>query len=220
MNLEVMQYEALEIFPKNDIVHQQFSFFMNGIADVRSIIPENARVAPTCSSCSESSAATDELTWVRSSMVMVPEDWRALLENTLEQVRSGEIEQARVDDAVRRILRVKMRAGLFIKGRPSSRPLAGNASLIGAPEHRRLARQAVRQSLVLLKNTDGLLPLQRNAHVLVAGDGADRDLRAGVAADDLDRLVGLHDLMATLADITEARLTAAQLRTPSVFDRY
>jgi beta-glucosidase len=106
-------------------------------------------------------------------MFMVPEDWRALYENTLDQVRSGEIPLARLDDAVRRILRVKMRAGLFGKGKPSSRPLAGRSELLGSPEHRAVARQAVRESLVLLKNNGGLLPLARRQRVLVAGDGAD-----------------------------------------------
>jgi beta-glucosidase len=106
-------------------------------------------------------------------MIMVPEDWKAFIANTLQQVRSGEIEQTRIDDAVRRILRVKMRAGTFTNGRPSSRPLAGDASLVGAADHRSLAREAVRRSLVLLKNTGGLLPLKRDLNVLVAGDGAD-----------------------------------------------
>jgi beta-glucosidase len=106
-------------------------------------------------------------------MIMVPEDWKALFTNTVQQVRAGEIEETRIDDAVRRILRVKARAGLFTKGRPSSRRFAGNASLVGASDHRNLARRAVRQSLVLLKNGDGLLPLRRNLNVLVAGDGAD-----------------------------------------------
>ncbi len=106
-------------------------------------------------------------------MVMVPEDWKALLENTVRQVRDGEIAEARIDDAARRILRVKARAGLFTSGPPSTRPHAGNASLVGAAAHRALARQAVRQSLVLLKNREGLLPLRRDLHVLVAGDGAD-----------------------------------------------
>jgi beta-glucosidase len=74
---------------------------------------------------------------------------------------------------VRRILRVKALAGLFTKGRPSSRPFAGDASLVGAAEHRGVARQAVRESLVLLKNTGGLLPLAPTLHVLVAGPAAD-----------------------------------------------
>lgn len=104
-------------------------------------------------------------------MIMVPEDWKALLSNTIAQVRAGEIEESRIDEAVRRILTVKARAGLFTKGRPSSRPFAGDDSLVG-PEHRSLARRAVRQSLVLLKNTGGVLPLSRDLSVLVAGDGA------------------------------------------------
>lgn len=106
-------------------------------------------------------------------MFMVPQDWKALWENTLAQVKSGEISGERLDDAVRRILRVKMRAGLFARGKPSTRPLGGRAELLGAAEHRAVARQAVRQSLVLLKNNGGLLPLAPDATVLVAGDGAD-----------------------------------------------
>ena len=78
----------------------------------------------------------------------------------------------RVEDADRRILRVKLRAHLFDEGRPSSRPLAGQFELLGAPEHRAVARRAVRESLVLLKNANHLLPLKPAQHVLVAGDGA------------------------------------------------
>jgi len=106
-------------------------------------------------------------------MFMVPEDWKALHRNTLEQVKSGEISRERLDDAVRRILRVKKRAGLFERGKPSSRPLAGKTELLGAPEHRAVAREAVRKSLVLLKNDGGLLPLDPGQRILVAGDGAD-----------------------------------------------
>jgi beta-glucosidase len=106
-------------------------------------------------------------------MVMVPTEWKNFIGNALEQVRTEKIPLARIDDAVARILRVKFRAGLFEKGRPSSRPLANKRELLGAPEHRELARQAVRESLVLLKNEGGLLPLRRNANVLVVGDGAD-----------------------------------------------
>jgi len=107
-------------------------------------------------------------------MFMAPEDWKALITNTVQQAREGAIDTSRIDDAVRRILRVKLRAGLFTKGRPSSRPHAGDASLVGAPAHRDLARQAVRESLVLLKNAGNLLPLSPSIDVLVAGDGADQ----------------------------------------------
>jgi len=106
-------------------------------------------------------------------MYMAPDSWKGLYANTLAQVRSGEIPMARLDDAVRRILRVKLRAGLFEAGKPSSRQLAGQFDLLGAPEHRAVARQAARESLVLLKNAGHLLPLKPALSVLVAGDGAD-----------------------------------------------
>jgi beta-glucosidase len=104
---------------------------------------------------------------------MVPEDWKALYKNTLEQVRAGQISGERLDDAVRRILRVKLRSGLFEAGKPSQRPLGGDFARLGSPEHRAVARQAVRESLVLLKNNGGALPIRGRAQVLVAGDGAD-----------------------------------------------
>jgi beta-glucosidase len=105
-------------------------------------------------------------------VIMAPDSWKQLYANTLAQVRSGEIPMARIEDADRRILRVKLRAHLLDEGRPSSRPLAGQFELLGAPEHRAVARRAVRESLVLLKNANHLLPLSPAQHVLVAGDGA------------------------------------------------
>lgn len=106
-------------------------------------------------------------------MVMAPDSWKGFYESTLAQVRSGEISHARLDEAVRRILRVKLRAGMFDKPKPSSRPYAGRFELLGAPEHRAVARQAVRESLVLLKNQGHVLPLSPKLNLLVAGDGAD-----------------------------------------------
>jgi beta-glucosidase len=105
---------------------------------------------------------------------MVPEpEWKELFHNTVAQAKSGAIPMTRIDDAVRRILRVKIRAGLFEKGAPSTRELAGRADVLGSPEHREVARQAVRESLVMLKNKNALLPLSRSSKVLVAGNGAD-----------------------------------------------
>ncbi|WP_246564560.1 glycoside hydrolase family 3 protein [Leptothoe spongobia] len=106
-------------------------------------------------------------------MFMAPDSWRGLYQNTVAQVKSGEISRSRLDDAVRRILRVKLRSGLFEKPKPSARPLAGNYSLLGHPNHQAIARQAVQESLVLLKNQENLLPLRTDQTILVTGDGAD-----------------------------------------------
>ncbi len=105
-------------------------------------------------------------------MVMVPyvDDWKAFITNTIASVNSGEIPQARIDDAVRRILRVKIRAGLFTKPKPSARATSAE---IGTADHRLVAREAVRKSLVLLKNNGATLPLARTAKILVAGKSAD-----------------------------------------------
>jgi beta-glucosidase len=100
-------------------------------------------------------------------MFMAPYAWKELYANTLAQVRSGEISRERLADAVRRILRVKMKLGLF----ESARPYEGRTELIGSSAHRALAREAVRKSLVLLKN-DGVLPIRASARVLVTGPGA------------------------------------------------
>jgi beta-glucosidase len=98
----------------------------------------------------------------------------------LAAVKAGIIPPQRLDDAVRRILRVKMRLGLFEAGKPSSRAVGGQFALIGAPAHRAVARQAVRESLVLLRNQGGVLPLSPKQRILVAGDGAnDVGKRAG-----------------------------------------
>ncbi len=99
-----------------------------------------------------------------------PQDWKALCANLVREVKAGTIPMARLDDAVRRILRVKMRMGVFDEPAPDKRP---NTFLpIGTPSHRAVARQAVRESLVLLKN-DGVLPIKPNATVLITGDGAE-----------------------------------------------
>ena len=107
-------------------------------------------------------------------MLEAPDSWKGLYQHTLAEVKSGLIPMSRVDDAVTRILRVKMRLGLFRPGLPGDNPLArSSAAVIGNPAHRALARRAVRESLVLLKNQDGLLPLDPRRRILVAGDGAD-----------------------------------------------
>lgn len=105
-------------------------------------------------------------------MVMVPEEWRAFIENTVSQVERGEISRKRIDEAVTRILRVKWRMGL-LEG-VSARPVSGDAGLqLTTGQDRDLARRAVRESVVLLKNLNGAVPFSRNARVLLVGEGAD-----------------------------------------------
>jgi len=110
-------------------------------------------------------------------MYMAPDTWKPVYENLLAEARAGTIPMERIDEAVANILRVKMRLGLWEAGRPSARPLAGEWDILGSPEHRAIAREAVRKSLVLLKN-EGVLPLAPGGHLLVAGDGADDIARA------------------------------------------
>ena len=102
-------------------------------------------------------------------MVMVPDDWKAFIANTIRQVEDGQIPMARIDDAVSRIVRAKLRMGLF-GTRPSQRAGAGAA---GSLQSRELARRAVRESLVLLKNNHDVLPLKPGRKILVVGKNAD-----------------------------------------------
>ena len=105
---------------------------------------------------------------------MVPDDWLGLMETLIAQVGDGTIPMATVDEAVARVLRVKYRAGLLEENapRPSARGVAGQFDMLGSPEHRAIAREAVASSQVILKN-DGVLPLTAGANVLVAGSAAD-----------------------------------------------
>jgi beta-glucosidase len=74
-------------------------------------------------------------------MVMVPEKWKTFIANTIAQVEKGEIPMSRIDDAVTRILRVKLRAGLFDGKKPSQNIYAGKQEAL---QDRALARKAVR----------------------------------------------------------------------------
>ncbi len=103
-------------------------------------------------------------------MNMVPYDAERFINSLTAAVESGAVSQERIDDAVRRILTVKFELGLFERGLPDESLL----EQVGSDEHRALARDAVRQSLVLLQNEDGALPLDKEAPVIfVAGEAAD-----------------------------------------------
>jgi beta-glucosidase len=104
-------------------------------------------------------------------VAMVPDDWKKFIAATVADVRAGRIKMGRIDDAVSRIIRVKLRSGLF-DASPATGPHP-DASVIDSPATRDLAREAVRKSLVLLKNDPGVLPIKRGGRILVVGKGAD-----------------------------------------------
>jgi beta-glucosidase len=110
-------------------------------------------------------------------MNMVPYDYVKFIETMKKAVESGDIPESRVDEAVRRILRVKFALGLFEHPMPDRKFQA----TVRSSEHLELARQAVRESLVLLKNENNLLPLKKDTPVIfVAGQGAnDIGLQSG-----------------------------------------
>jgi len=102
-------------------------------------------------------------------MIMVPDRYPAFIDGLTRAVNSGRVPMARIDDAVRRILTVKFELGLF------ERPYADPAALayVGSDAHRQLAREAVRKSLVLLKNENRVLPLAKDTRLIfVAGEMA------------------------------------------------
>ena len=107
-------------------------------------------------------------------MYMAPDSWRGLYDSTLKHVKSGRIPMERLDDAVRRILRAKINSGIFEKPKPSLRPLSGKTELLGSSEHRSVAREAVRKSLVLLKNNNQTLPISKAQNIHVVGLGANQ----------------------------------------------
>ncbi|OEH93821.1 glycoside hydrolase family 3 protein [Bacillus solimangrovi] len=102
-------------------------------------------------------------------MVMVPQDYRTFINTLRIEVNEGRVPMSRIDDAVSRILTQKFELGLF------EQPFTDRTytSTIGSQEHRDIARDAVRQSLVLLKNEGDILPLDQGLDkVFVAGKNA------------------------------------------------
>lgn len=158
-------------------------------------------------------------------MYMAPDSWRDLHASLTAQVKAGTVPMARLNDAVARILRVKLRMGLFDVGKPSSRPYSGDWKALGAPDHRALAREAVRKSLVLLKHQGSVLPIRAGAKVLVAGDGADDIARQsggwtitwqGTGLDN-SRFPGATSLYKGLADAVAATGGTATLSPDGSF---
>ncbi|MBE8520790.1 glycoside hydrolase family 3 C-terminal domain-containing protein [Amycolatopsis sp. H6(2020)] len=102
-------------------------------------------------------------------MVMVPFEWQKFIDTLRSLVLQGRVPMSRIDDANRRILTKKFELGLF------EHPLTDRRFLgtIGSKPHRDLARQAVRESQVLLKNENHVLPLSKRGKIFVAGKSAD-----------------------------------------------
>ena len=103
-------------------------------------------------------------------MVMVPDDYLGFITFLTELVSEGKVSQERIDDAVRRILTIKFKLGLF------ENPYTDRSNIdsIGSEEHREIARQAVRESMVLLKNENSLLPLSKDIDsIVVVGSKGD-----------------------------------------------
>ncbi len=103
-------------------------------------------------------------------MAMLPFDYALFADDVRRAVATGAIPQARIDDAVRRILRVKFRLGLFDEQNDTPPEL----DVVGSAAHRALAREAVQRSLVLLKNQASTLPIHSDVQLIrVAGSAAD-----------------------------------------------
>ena len=101
---------------------------------------------------------------------MAPDEWKPLYKNTLRQVKQGVISEERLNEAVKNILAVKYLLGMFNGRKPHEYP----HNYIGISEHREVARQAVRESIVLLKNNNNVLPIKANKHILVIGEAANK----------------------------------------------
>jgi beta-glucosidase len=119
---------------------------------------------PGCTATSCAAALNSGL-----DLYMAPDSWKGLFDSLVADVRAGRVAMTRLDDAVRRNLRVKAKLGMLESARPDGPDLA----TVGAPLHLALAREAVAKSLVLLKNNGSILPIKSGARVLVAGGGAD-----------------------------------------------
>ncbi len=109
-------------------------------------------------------------------MVMIPfgpgekNNYGEFITDLKDLVATGKVSPERIDDAVRRILTVKYQMGLF-ENKTTDPALT---AAIGSPQHREVARECVRESLVLLKNSNNVLPLKKNLkHIIVVGQAAD-----------------------------------------------
>ncbi len=146
-----------------DILHDELGFkgfVVSDWEDIKKLVTV-WRVAPT------EKEATRMAVMAGIDMSMVPLDY-SFSDNLIALVKEGAVPQSRIDEAVRRILKVKFELGLFEKPIPDP----GLKSKIGLPDSRLASLQAARESMTLLKNTNNLLPLSKDRKVLVTGPTA------------------------------------------------
>lgn len=104
-------------------------------------------------------------------MFMMPKNWSLFIEYLHNHIELGSISITRIDDAVKRILSVKIAAGIFEAPLPSTHVLV-DKGVIGCPEHRELARSAVQKSLLKMKDEHNMFPINPELRILVAGKNA------------------------------------------------
>ena len=142
-------------------------------------------------------------------MVMVPYDYRRFIDTLTDAVNKGDVSQARIDEAVTRILSVKAQMGLF----DAPHTDAALLDAVGSVQHRELARQAVRESLVLLKHDNNALPIAAHVeHILLAGVGADDlGMQCGGWSIEWQGFLGRMTGGTTLLDALKARFGMERL---------
>jgi beta-glucosidase len=148
-------------------------------------------------------------------MVMTPFEYKDFMSNMQKALENKDITQERLDDAVRRILTVKFKVGLF--DRPQAK--SGGLSVIGSEQHRKLAREAVRKSQVLLRNKNSLLPLSMSLDkIIVAGSSADNlGRQAGGWTTEWQGIDGNNGIVGTT--VLEAIKNAVSKSTEIEYDK-
>ncbi|MCX6719980.1 MAG: glycoside hydrolase family 3 protein [Candidatus Staskawiczbacteria bacterium] len=128
-------------------------------------------------------------------MVMTPFEYKDFMSNMQKALANGDISKERLDDAVKRILTVKFKTGLFDRPAVDEKEL----SIIGDKDNRELAREAVRKSQVLLKNKNTALPLSKSeSKIIVAGSSADNlGRQAGGWTTEWQGIDGNHGIVGT-----------------------
>jgi len=142
-------------------------------------------------------------------MVMIPptDSYARFIDTLRTAVNSGDVPQSRADDAVRRILTIKCEMGLF---EPTYTGMVDRSltSQVGSAEHRAVAREAVRKSIVMVKNDNNVLPLSKTARIHVAGSSADNgDNQCGGWCVDWQGSGSLADETTVLQGIQNAATT-------------